>query len=133
MQKILDIFGIITAGLCGVHCVLMPCLFLVMPFFAHDHGHCSHHTLNVWSIDFICLVLAPVWALYPLLSGYSKHHNMYPVLFFILSFLCLCMGVLILHDNILLHTLCMVVGALGILSAHYYNIVLKPHNCAECH
>ncbi len=124
----LDQLGFLSSFLCGIHCAITPIVITLL--LATD----AHKVfLNGWErLDFICLILAPIFAFPALKDGYSRHNSILPVVTFICGFLSLIIGYYFFDENIW-HCLFMTLGGTTIAVAHFANLKLsRNHLACEC-
>lgn len=118
-----DKLGIITSGLCAVHCLAIP--FLLYSGIWQEAIADDLHGSIEWIIYGVAIVLASL----ALRRGYMTHKNLQPALFFAIGCLVVLSG-LILHDHHYDHWI-MGFGGLLLVAGHYQNHQLTYHNVVK--
>ncbi len=114
----IDIFGLLTSGLCAIHCLALP--FLLSFGIAEGMALESSHDLfeiSVLSITFFLAIIAVI-------SGIRKHSNLLPLILFLAGIMIICFGLTV--DGLKGHIL-MALGGLIVACAHLTNHKMLRH------
>lgn len=119
LAVVVDSAGTFGAGLCAIHCALLPALLVLFP--AVDG-----YVLGAPEVEYAYVALAAVLALFSLCWGYRRHHNCWPIAILTPGLLAVSAGLLVttLHDDVVLHAIVMTIGGGLIATAHLMNLRL---------
>ena len=119
-KEIYDKLGMWISGLCIIHCLLVPVIVSIYPFFFHRFGELLFH-----KILFLVILFISVFAFIP---GYKIHKRKKPIILLFSGLTCLSMNILFhnVFHNIELYI--NILGSLLIITAHLKN---KKH-CSQC-
>ena len=112
-----DILGAAASGLCTIHCIVTPFLFVATPLMEETaQGHV--HGSNIWeALNYIFLVLSfiAVW--------HSTRHSDLPIIKWVLwiSWLTLALGLLTDQMGLPSGRWLMYIGSISLIVAHLYN------------
>lgn len=104
-----DFAGAVTAGICAVHCTILPALLSLGFTTSGAHSH---------TFDFLLMSIGVVIAGYVLVRDYMKiHANVLPIFIAIAGFITLFIGIETHGELFLLN----IIGGLMIVSSHIVN------------
>ncbi|GAB3655698.1 hypothetical protein GCM10028791_27050 [Echinicola sediminis] len=90
----LDFIGFSASVVCAIHCVAIPALITVLPFIGLGF------LLNHW-IEYTVMLLSLLLAVFALSHGFrNHHHNWLPLLFVIIGFGTILIGIFFGHGAI---------------------------------
>jgi hypothetical protein len=116
----LDQVAVGLSGLCLAHCLLLPLIIAVVPFFGHlGSGH-----FHLQMLAFVLPISAIALAL-----GYRRHRQRAIIAWGTLGMLLLVVGGTLMHKNFGLTAdrLFTIAGALTLAVVHYFNNRLTRH------
>lgn len=114
----LDFLGCTISGLCIIHCLLFPFLFIIYPFLEFNE--------EIFHLFF--LILTIIVSALSFYSGYKQHRNLKIAFLFILGIMFLSIN-LIFHEYLSKYELFInICGSLLIIIGHLNN---KSH-CKKC-
>lgn len=126
-NKIMDKLGIWLSGLCLIHCILLPILFVLFPLLGlKEFKLVENSELYVHSLFFVFIILIGIFSFYP---AYKIHKRKKPFCLFLLgsSFL---ISTIIFHEYLEEIELYLnLVGSIILIYSHFKN---KKH-CKSCH
>jgi hypothetical protein len=123
--KYIDDIGMVSSVACAIHCLLLPFLITILPYFGLVF-------LVDETFEIIMLILSMIMALFSLCFGYKIHKN--KVIFFLFS-----LGIVMLllgnfaHENNwgLSSLLILFLGGTTIAFSHFFNKKLCK-SCQKC-
>jgi MerC mercury resistance protein len=119
LTSLADSVGAVGAGLCAVHCALLPLLLALLP--ALGAG-----VLGNSSMEYGYVAFASALALSSLLQGYRRHRAYRAMAFLAPGLVAVWAGMLVsgLHEDVVLHAATMTLGGTLIATAHLVNLRL---------
>ena len=129
LAVVVDSAGTFGAGLCAMHCALLPALLVLFPA-------AEGYVLGAPEVEYAYVALAAVLALFSLYRGYRRHHNCWPIAILTPGLLAVSAGLLVttLHHDVVLHAIVMTIGGGLVATAHLMNLrlVRGPGDDAAC-
>lgn len=121
-----DSLGAIAAGLCAVHCALLPILLALLPTLGVG-------VLASLEFEFLYVAFATALALTSLVQGYRRHRIGLALLFASPGLLAVWIGVLLpaVHEDVVLHAVVMTIGGTLIAIAHMVNLKLTHRHATQ--
>jgi uncharacterized membrane protein YfhO len=117
----LDKFGIFASSLCAVHCSVTPFVITLLPFLGLSFLESDLFENSMLGIAVFIGILS-------LLPSYiKKHHNIKPIILFLLGILFIISSHLIFHDNG--EFIIAPVGGILIIISHLLNSKLSHKKC----
>ncbi len=119
---IFDVFGILTAAVCLVHCLALPVLLSLLPSMAFiEAGHdVTHYLLITWVVLF---------CLFSIIPGYRKHGQKTVLLLMFVGLIMVLTATF--HQFLGLDTSCEIplitMGNFLVMAAHMFNRRLHRH------
>ncbi len=113
--------GISASVACAIHCALLPLVLTSLPVFGVE-------IIDNTGFEIMMIIIAAAVGLYSLYHGYKKHHHqLTPLLIFVLGILFLCAKQVWHEQQLLL----LVPAVLLIVTAHYLNFssCKKANHC----
>lgn len=112
LQEKGDFLGILTSGLCVIHCSVLPILLA----FGFAQGVVWMHSL---AVELVFIALGMSFAYFALYKGYKHiHGNSKPLMIASLGFCCFFIGITLGHNAEILFTS---LGGIMIVSSHFSN------------
>jgi hypothetical protein len=126
LARFSDSLGAIAAGVCAVHCALLPLVLALLPTLGLG-------LLASQGFEFLYVAFATVLALASLVQGYRRHRIHRALSFAIPGLLAVWTGVLLpaVHEDAVLHAVVMTCGGTLIALAHLINLKLTHRHAAE--
>ena len=82
-NKIMDRLGMWLSGLCLIHCILLPILFVLIPILGLESFNLTEVSERyIHSIFFVFIILIGIFSFYP---AYKIHNKKKPFLLFLLG------------------------------------------------
>ena len=129
LAVVVDSAGTFGAGLCAMHCALLPALLVLFPA-------AEGYVLGAPEVEYAYVALAAVLALFSLCRGYRRHRNCWPIAILTPGLLAVSAGLLVtmLHEDVVLHAIVMTIGGGLVATAHLMNLrlVRGPADDAAC-
>ncbi|HET6242953.1 MAG: MerC domain-containing protein [Bacteroidetes bacterium] len=115
-----DIIGILSSGLCLVHCLALPAAFLYIgdSSAGHSHGH------GGFNYDYLFLSIAIVAVFFT-----TKKTSSTFIKFSLWIFLLICTFAIIFHDYSPFIQYIMYIGSAGLIISHVLNIRYNKQHC----
>jgi hypothetical protein len=139
--RILDRIGMTVSGLCGIHCALLPLVFVALPslqaalYAFRDPKHdLAQRLIGLGRWEWLVVCTAIGIAAASMVVGYFRHHRPAPVM------VATCGATLLIaaiwgpgaHD-LLLHTGFAVSGGTALCIAHLLNLRVMKRLCSRRH
>jgi hypothetical protein len=126
LARLGDSLGAIAAGVCAVHCALLPIVLVLLPTLG----------LGLFAsqgFEFFYVAFATALATTSLVQGYRRHRIHRALSFAVPGLLAVWTGVLLptVHENVIAHAMVMTFGGTLIAIAHLINLKLTHRHAAE--
>ena len=122
MTKFLDYAGTSVSWLCLVHCLTMPLLVSFLPLFGLSF-------LADETTELVIIGISILLAIISFLPSYFKHHRkLNPMLLFVGGISMILLSRLVFEENLAGKVIFLLLGAVGITSAH----LLNHSYCMSC-
>lgn len=121
MREFWDRFGISASILCVIHCLVTPALVVFTPFVGQYLSHDYVHGIMI-------VIVIPV-ALWALINGFRKHHQINVLWLGGLGILFMILGMLISDHSLTQESAFMIVAGICLATAHLINL----RSCRQTH
>ncbi|MBG6234053.1 hypothetical protein IWX76_000608 [Pedobacter sp. CAN_A7] len=107
----LDQLGMTASIACAIHCAALPLIITFLPLVGLEF------LANIW-VEMVMICLSLLIGAWSLISSYSRHENLTPILVLITGFLFIATGHFILEQ---MEPVLVPLGGFTIAAAHYIN------------